>query len=144
MMIGANKDGWWDEVKLMHQSEDLLDFLEAWDIDGKYQFVGHFDQSVAHNKKNGNALVCLLSYTHERAHTHTYIHACMRRRLPRMLGCLGGASKLCCAKAPSYLTVLVIPNQKCILSLVQEADNGKMAPNGLTVLVPVLLKRICR
>ena len=39
-------------------------------------FVGHFDQSVAHNKKTGNALVCLLcSYTQERAHTHTYMHA---------------------------------------------------------------------
>ena len=58
MMIGANKDGWWDEVKLMYQSEDLLDFLEAWDISGEYQFVGHFDQSVAHNKKSSNALVC--------------------------------------------------------------------------------------
>ena len=57
MMIGANKDGWWDEVKLMHQSEDVLDFLEAWDTDGEYQFVGHFDQSMAHNKKNANALV---------------------------------------------------------------------------------------
>ena len=56
-MIGANKDGWWDEVKLMQQSEDLLDFLESWDKDDKYQFVGHFDQSVAHNKKNSTALV---------------------------------------------------------------------------------------
>ena len=45
-------------MKLMHQSEDLLDFLEAWDISGEYQFVGHFDQSVAHNKKSSNALVC--------------------------------------------------------------------------------------
>ena len=81
MMIGANKDGWWDEIKLMHQSEDLLDFLEAWDIDGKYQFVGHFDQSVAHNKKNGNALVCLFvvyihAHTSTHTHTHTHIHAC--------------------------------------------------------------------
>ena len=52
MMIGAHKDGWWDEIKLMHQSEDLMDFLEAWDVENKYQFIGHFDQSVAHNKKN--------------------------------------------------------------------------------------------
>ena len=76
-MIGANKDGWWDEVKLMHQSEDLLDFLESWDEEDKYQFVGHFDQSVAHNKKNSKALVsfhpqhthsltCVLSH-----HTHS-------------------------------------------------------------------------
>ena len=57
MMIGAHKDGWWDEIKLMHQSEDVLDFLEAWDTENKYQFIGHFDQSVAHNKKNANALV---------------------------------------------------------------------------------------
>ena len=79
MMIGANKDGWWDEVKLMHQSEDLLDFLEAWDTDKEYQFVGHFDQSVAHNKKNADALVCLFFhfYIHEhtRSHTHTHTHA---------------------------------------------------------------------
>ena len=77
MMIGANKDGWWDEVKLMHQSEDLLDFLEAWDIDGKYQFVGHFDQSVAHNKKDGRALVCLLIHTHVHTHTCTHTHTCI-------------------------------------------------------------------
>ena len=76
----------------MHQSEDLLDFLDPWNIDGKYQFVGHFDQSLVHNKKNGNALVCLLSYTHERAHTHTYMHA------PRMLGCLGGGQASCYAR----------------------------------------------
>ena len=56
-MIGANKDGWWDEIKLMHQSEDVMDFLETWDTENKYQFVGHFDQSVAHNKKDVNALV---------------------------------------------------------------------------------------
>ena len=51
MMIGANKDGWWDEIKLMHQSEDVLDFLEAWDTENKYQFIGHFDQSVAHKQQ---------------------------------------------------------------------------------------------
>ena len=75
MMIGANKDGWWDEVKLMHQSEDLLDFLEAWDTDKEYQFVGHFDQSVAHNKKNADALVCLLFdfYIHEHTRLHTHL-----------------------------------------------------------------------
>ena len=65
MMIGANKDGWWDEVKLMQQSEDLLDFLESWDKEDKYQFVGHFDQSVAHNKKNSHALVsCAFVHIH--------------------------------------------------------------------------------
>ena len=70
-MIGANKDGWWDEVKLMQQSEDLLDFLESWDKEDKYQFVGHFDQSVAHNKKNSNALVSLSRLFSPRTHTHT-------------------------------------------------------------------------
>ena len=69
-MIGANKDGWWDEVKLMQQSEDLLDFLESWDKEDKYQFVGHFDQSVAHNKKNSNALVSQNDCFHPQ-HTHT-------------------------------------------------------------------------
>lgn len=65
MMIGANKDGWWDEVKLMQQSEDLLDVLESWDKEDKYQFVGHFDQSVAHNKKNSHALVsCAFVHIH--------------------------------------------------------------------------------
>ena len=57
MMIGANKDGWWDEVQLMKQSEDVIDFLETWDTEDRYQFVGHFDQSMAHNKKNAHALV---------------------------------------------------------------------------------------
>lgn len=66
-MIGANRDGWWDEVQLMKQSEDVLDFLEIWDSEDRYQFVGHFDQSVAHNKKDAHALVsarllvCVLS-----------------------------------------------------------------------------------
>ena len=65
IMIGASRDGWWDEIQLMKQSEDVLDFLETWDTEDRYQFVGHFDQSVAHNKKNVNALVsaptCLLA-----------------------------------------------------------------------------------
>ena len=65
IMIGVNRDGWWDEVQLMKQSEDVLDFLETWDTEDRYQFVGHFDQSVAHNKKNTHALVsarpCLLA-----------------------------------------------------------------------------------
>lgn len=73
MMIGAAKDGWWDEVKLMHQSEDLLDFLESWDTQNKYQFVGHFDQSVAHNKKNSHALVSCVFVRPHRTHTHTII-----------------------------------------------------------------------
>lgn len=77
MMIGANKDGWWDEVKLMQQSEDLLDVLESWDKEDKYQFVGHFDQSVAHNKKNSHALVScafvlVSSHTDHRIATHSH------------------------------------------------------------------------
>ena len=31
MMIGAQREGWWDEVKLMRQCEDVLDVLETWD-----------------------------------------------------------------------------------------------------------------
>ena len=72
-MIGANKDGWWDEVQLMKQSEDLLDVLESWDTENKYQFVGHFDQSVAHNKKNSHALVSCVYRIHTHIHTHTII-----------------------------------------------------------------------
>ena len=85
----------------MHQSEDLLDFLEAWDTDKEYQFVGHFDQSVAHNKKNADALVCLLfdCYIHEHTRLHTHTHNTRTRA--RATGCheywdvLGGqASKV--------------------------------------------------
>ena len=81
MMIGVHRDGWWDEVKLMRQCEDLLDMLEEWDRyvsviyhhhlaffkhthththtsrHDKYQFVGHFDQSVQHNKKGSDGLM---------------------------------------------------------------------------------------
>ena len=71
MMIGVNKDGWWDEIKLMHQSEDVLDFLEAWDTDNEYQFIGRFDQSVAHNKKNASALVRQCTCIRV---IHAYIH----------------------------------------------------------------------
>ena len=81
---GVNKDGWWDEVKLMHQSEGVLNFLEAWDTDGEYQFVGHFNlnQFVARTgfkeKLKANALVSLNtkhSHMHtQHIHTYTQIH----------------------------------------------------------------------
>ena len=80
-MIGANRDGWWDEVQLMKQSEDVLDLLETWDSEGRYQFVGHFDQSVAHNKKNSHALVsapphpaCMFVITHQSFTYHSFTH----------------------------------------------------------------------
>ena len=146
MMIGANKDGWWDEVKLMHQSEDLLDFLEAWDIDDEFQFIGHFDQSVAHNKKNAHALVGGVRWGsgHHTTppHHHTTLHT-RARRLPRMSACLGGGNKLYYAIVLCYLTALVIPKQKCILSLVKDVVTGKVVRNGLMVLVPALLKKTC-
>lgn len=78
IMIGVNRDGWWDEVQLMKQSEDVLDFLETWDTEDHYQFVGHFDQSVAHNKKNTHALVsarpCLLACAFVHAPHSSLIH----------------------------------------------------------------------
>ena len=111
MMIGANKDGWWDEIKLMHQSEDVIDFLETWDTEKRYQFVGRFDQSVGHNKKNAHALVgpslgapasitCVCvpftththTHTHACTHAHTHTHTHPPPRLRRKSVCIGGAS----------------------------------------------------
>ena len=144
-MIGANKDGWWDEIKLMHQSEDVMDFLEAWDTENKYQLVGHFDQSVAHNKKNAHALV--------RASTPltldiTYlvcplvclfdVISVFRSRLISVS--LGEVS------SDNFVTVLFFQVflersmylPKCITFLEKELESGKRAQNGLINLVRAL------
>jgi len=133
-MIGANKDGWWDEIKLMHQSEDVLDFLEAWDTENKYQFIGHFDQSVAHNKKNANALVrkplpylvCPLACF--------FILLCvlLLRSQPISVS-LGEASNgnfvIVLFFQVFWASSMYLP--KCIIFLEKEPDSGRRAQNGL-------------
>ena len=31
MMTGEQREGWWDEVKLIRQCEDVMDVLQTWD-----------------------------------------------------------------------------------------------------------------
>ena len=96
----------------MHQSEDLIDFLEAWDTDNKYQFVGHFDQSVAHNKKNVHALVCFLGYMFSPYDlhpppAHLILPVVCHTRLQRKSTCHGAGENLYCAIALFLMIVWV-------------------------------------
>ena len=145
-MIGANKDGWWDEIKLMHQSEDVLDFLEAWDTENKYQFIGHFDQSVAHNKKNANALVrkrltylvCPLACFF----LFCFVF-CLLRSQPISVS-LGEASNgnfvIVLFFQVFWASSMYLP--KCIIFLEKEPDSGRTAQNGLISHVRALARSI--
>ena len=131
-MIGANKDGWWDEIKLMHQSEDVLDFLEAWDTENKYQFIGHFDQIVAHNKKNANALVSK-HLTCVSAHLFFLLCFVFCFRSQRISVSLGEASNgnfvIVLFFQVFWASSMYLP--KCIIFLEKEPDSGRTAQNGL-------------